>query len=198
MTVLSLCVREQIAYCWELQIGWWQVRRWTVGGLTTSEHLVLLWHFTSWWIEVVWVLSQSTPIVPDCCGTLGMASGPEEPASWHDPGWALCLHPINMLFCVMAAASSAEEYPTVQRYVEVVQGLQQQGEWCLLGDAVCLSEEPFQMVKLWMYLNHCSSQKHLARGSGILKSQGGQWIPLSSWMHRNNLFRLVQYVKVIN
>lgn len=53
-----------------------------------------------------------------------------------------------MLLFAMTVAFSAEEYTSPQRHVEVVQGLQQQGEFCLLGDGVSLSEEPFQMVKL--------------------------------------------------
>lgn len=43
---------EQIVYCWQVQIGWWQVRSWTVDRLMTSKHLMLFWHFTSWWTEV--------------------------------------------------------------------------------------------------------------------------------------------------
>lgn len=76
-----------------MQIRWWQVWRWTVEELTTSEPLVLStwrWHFTSWWTEVVRGLSQSSPIVLDSYYTLGTASGPRGPSSWHDPGWPLC------------------------------------------------------------------------------------------------------------
>lgn len=149
-------------YCWAVQIGWWQVRRWTVEGLTTSRHLVLLWHFTRWWIEVVRGLLQSSPIVLDCYHTLGIASGTGGPASRHDPGQALSclLHVVWHDGCCLQRWGIS---PPLQRHEEVVQGLRQKGEACLLGDAVSPSEEPFQMVKLWVYLNHCSSQKHWAR-----------------------------------
>ena len=41
---------------------------------------------------------------------------------------------------------------------------------CHLGDGVCLSEEPFQMVTLRVYLNHCFSLMHRG-GRGIWHPQ---------------------------
>lgn len=71
---------------------------WTVEGLITSEHLVLVWPFTSWWIGIVrgllTALAYCARLLPL---TLRMASHSGVQASLHDPGQAYLLHSIT--FC---------------------------------------------------------------------------------------------------
>lgn len=50
-------ILKQIVHFREVQIKWWQVRQQTVDWLTTSECLMLLWHFASWSVEAVGALT---------------------------------------------------------------------------------------------------------------------------------------------
>lgn len=119
---------------WEVQIRWWQVNRRGINAFITFHAALALYQLMNS------SFPRSLKIVTYCTSllrcTLGMTRGQGGTSSWHDPLRALCLHSAFSAQWLMPSALR-----NTQQHWEVFQGRQQQGELCLLGCAVCLSEE---------------------------------------------------------
>lgn len=177
---LSLYVCECIVA--EVQIGLWWVRRWTVERLTTSEHLVLPWHFTSW----CW---RSLTIITYCAWLLlrlgnGLWTKRINFLTWPLENYVFILLHVACHGCCLqcwglssptrtcrsgSRSAAVGRAPSSGRCRLPVWGALPDGEAVSVPQSLFLPEAPSYNI------------------FGILRSRwggGGQWIPLVSWRCR--------------
>lgn len=117
--------------------------------------------------------------------TLGMTSGLAKIhlTAWHDLSFNMMSFYCKLFWTLCRYCRGIHCAQEMSKWFKV----RQHGGFCLLGDCTCLCEEPFQMVRPWVYLNHCFPLKHQARR--------GIWHPWQSEGLMNTAWQLEAQIK---